>query len=81
MTLFSLLNNFRKKQRKDLKIYLQGAFVNAKVYAKAQKCKLNIGDVIECRIFFLSLIANYATSPKIVSHSEKNCSYKETLQL
>ena len=71
MPVFSLLNNFWKKQRKDLKIYLQRAFVNAKVYAKAQKCKLNIVDVIEGRIIFLSLIANYATSTKIASHSEK----------
>ena len=53
---FFILNNFWKKQWKDLKIYLQRAFVNAKVYAKAQKYKLNIGDVIEGRFFFL--IAN-----------------------
>ena len=59
MPLFSLLINFLKKQRKDLKIYLQRAFLNAKVYAKAQKYKVNIGDVIENRIFLLSLIANY----------------------
>ena len=43
---------FEKKQQKDVKIYLQRAFVNVKVYAKAQKCKLNIGDVIEGRISF-----------------------------
>ena len=37
------------------------------MYAKAQKYKLNIGDVIDGRFFLLSLIANYATSTKIVS--------------
>ena len=36
----------------SMKIYLQRAFVNAKVYAKAQNYKLNFGDVIEGRIFF-----------------------------
>ena len=48
MPLFSLLNNFWKKQRKDLNIYLQRAFVNAKVYAKAQKS--NYFFVLNCKL-------------------------------